>query len=222
MEMLRRSEIPVAGRHAVVIGRSDIVGKPMALMLLHANATVTICHSRTADLPAVAATADILVVAIGRAGFVTPDFVKPGATVIDVGMNTLDRRGDGRGLVPARVAAARRRSPRKGSLLVGDVDPRVAEVAGALTPVPRRRRPADDRDADEQHGRRRRRARARVTLRAARTPNFQRPTSKALPTPNSQILPGSPSARSSWALVVGEWLAELRRSEVGSCRRGAR
>ena len=95
MEMLRRSDIPVAGRHAVVIGRSDIVGKPMALMLLHANATVTICHSRTANLPAVAATADILVVAIGRAGFVTPAFVKPGATVIDVGMNTIRDARDG-------------------------------------------------------------------------------------------------------------------------------
>jgi methylenetetrahydrofolate dehydrogenase (NADP+)/methenyltetrahydrofolate cyclohydrolase len=136
MEMLRRSDIPIAGRHAVVIGRSDIVGKPMALMLLHANATVTICHSRTADLPAVAATADILVVAIGRAGFVTPAFVKPGATVIDVGMNTLRDAGTVQAWFPAD-SPRHAEFARKGALLVGDVDPRVASVAGALTPVPR-------------------------------------------------------------------------------------
>ena len=114
MEMLRRSDIPVAGRHAVVIGRSDIVGKPMALMLLHANATVTICHSRTADLPRVAATADILVVAIGRAGFVTPAFVKPGATVDRRRHEHDRRRGDGArpGSRPTRRAmpSSRRRA----------------------------------------------------------------------------------------------------------------
>jgi methylenetetrahydrofolate dehydrogenase (NADP+) / methenyltetrahydrofolate cyclohydrolase len=136
MEMLRRSDIPVAGRHAVVIGRSDIVGKPMALMLLHANATVTICHSRTADLPRVAATADILVVAIGRAGFVTPAFVKPGATVVDVGMNTIDDAATVEAWF-APDSPRRAEFAKKGSLLVGDVDPRVATVAGALTPVPR-------------------------------------------------------------------------------------
>jgi methylenetetrahydrofolate dehydrogenase (NADP+) / methenyltetrahydrofolate cyclohydrolase len=136
MEMLRRCDIPIAGRHAVVIGRSDIVGKPMALMLLHANATVTICHSRTADLPAVAATADILVVAIGRAGFVTPAFVKPGATVIDVGMNTIRDAATVQAWFPAD-SPRHAEFAKKGSLLVGDVDPRVAAVAGALTPVPR-------------------------------------------------------------------------------------
>jgi methylenetetrahydrofolate dehydrogenase (NADP+)/methenyltetrahydrofolate cyclohydrolase len=136
MEMLRRSDIPVAGRHAVVIGRSDIVGKPMALMLLHANATVTICHSRTVDLPQMAATADILVVAIGRAGFVTPAFVKPGATVIDVGMNTIrDAATVDAWFGPD--SPRRAEFAKKGALLVGDVDPRVASVAGALTPVPR-------------------------------------------------------------------------------------
>ena len=136
MEMLSRSGIPVAGRQAVVIGRSDIVGKPMALMLLHANATVTICHSRTADLPRVAATADILVVAIGRAGFVTPAFVKPGATVIDVGMNTISDAATVQAWFPPD-SPRHAEFAKKGSLLVGDVDPRVASVAGALTPVPR-------------------------------------------------------------------------------------
>ena len=135
MEMLKRSDIAVAGRRAVVIGRSDIVGKPMALMLLHANATVTICHSRTADLPAVAREADVLVVAIGRAGFVTRDFVKPGAVVIDVGMNQLTDAATVEAWYPP---GSKRRATfaKNGSLLVGDVDPRVEEVAGALTPVP--------------------------------------------------------------------------------------
>src|SRR5919201_6667969 len=89
MEILRRSNIPVAGQNAVVVGRSDIVGKPMAMLLLNANATVTVCHSKTRDLPAVCRRADILVAAIGRAGMVTRDFVRPGATVIDVGMNNV-------------------------------------------------------------------------------------------------------------------------------------
>jgi methylenetetrahydrofolate dehydrogenase (NADP+) / methenyltetrahydrofolate cyclohydrolase len=135
IELLDRSGIEIAGRHAVVIGRSDIVGKPMALMLLHRHATVTICHSRTPDLPAVAARADILVVAIGRAAFVTAACVKPGAVVIDVGMNRVDD--------PALVHAwfpegSPRRADfdRKGSLLIGDVHPDVASVAGAITPVP--------------------------------------------------------------------------------------
>lgn len=116
MEMLRRYEIPAAGKHAVVIGRSDIVGKPMALLLLHANATVTICHSKTTDLAGEARRADILVAAIGRAGFVTAEFIKPGATVIDVGMN--------------RGTDEKRR-------LMGDVDPEAAKaMASAYTPVP--------------------------------------------------------------------------------------
>ncbi len=135
MELLDRSGIEIAGRHAVVIGRSDIVGKPMALMLLHRHATVTICHSRTPDLPAVAARADILVVAIGRAGFVTPAFVKAGATVVDVGMNRIDDRGTVEAWFPPD-SPRRTEFERKGSLLVGDVHPRVAGVAGAITPVP--------------------------------------------------------------------------------------
>jgi methylenetetrahydrofolate dehydrogenase (NADP+) / methenyltetrahydrofolate cyclohydrolase len=135
MEILRRSRIEIAGARAVVIGRSDIVGKPMALMLLHAHATVTICHSRTKNLAAVAAEADILVSAIGRPGLVTPEFVKPGATVVDVGITKIDDAA----LVAKLYAEG---SPRRavfeknGSLIVGDVHPAVAEVAGALTPVP--------------------------------------------------------------------------------------
>ncbi len=135
LELLDRTGTTITGRRAVVIGRSDIVGKPVALLLLHRHATVTICHSRTADLPALAATADILVVAIGRAGFVTRDFVKPGATVIDVGMNRVEDRQQARRLFPdghPRLADFDRR----GSVLVGDVHPEVGEVAGALTPVP--------------------------------------------------------------------------------------
>src|ERR1700723_767848 len=87
IEILKRSGIPIAGQHAVVVGRSDIVGKPVAMLLLHQNATVTICHSKTRDLGAVTREADILVAAIGRPGFIEPDMVKPGATIIDVGVN---------------------------------------------------------------------------------------------------------------------------------------
>lgn len=120
MELLRQYQIPVEGKRAVVIGRSDIVGKPMALMLLHANATVTICHSRTPDLPAVCREADILVAAIGKPAFVTRDFIKPGAVVIDVGMN--------------RIPDATTKS---GTRLIGDVDPAaMAEVSSSFTPVP--------------------------------------------------------------------------------------
>src|SRR6478672_13011221 len=135
IELLERSDIPIAGRHAVVIGRSDIVGKPMALLLLHRNATVTICHSRTADLPDVARAADILVSAIGRPAFVTVDFVKPGATVVDVGTTQVSDRALVERLFPPgsrRHAAFEKR----GALVVGDVHPEVAEVAGALSPVP--------------------------------------------------------------------------------------
>lgn len=135
MELLDRAGLTVSGQRAVVIGRSDIVGKPMAMMLMHRHATVTICHSRTRDLPAVAASADILVAAIGRPWMVTPDFVKPGATVIDVGMN---RFSDAAAIEAAYPADSPRRAQfaKSGSLLVGDVHPAVAGVAGALTPVP--------------------------------------------------------------------------------------
>ena len=135
IEMLDRCGVQMRGARAVVIGRSEIVGKPMALLLLHRDATVTICHSKTPDLPAVAREADILVAAIGRAGFVTRDFVKPGATVIDVGINRVaDRAGAEAlfGTASPRLADFDKR----GSLVVGDVHPEVAEVAGALTPVP--------------------------------------------------------------------------------------
>ena len=135
MEILKRSQIEIAGRHAVVIGRSDLVGKPIAMLLLNANATVTVCHSKTRDLPAVARQADILVAAIGRPGFVTRDFVRPGATVIDVGINTVTDRKEFEKFF-AGNAAREKTFAEKGSTLVGDVDPRVAEVAGAITPVP--------------------------------------------------------------------------------------
>ena len=135
IDLLEREQIEIAGARAVVIGRSDIVGKPMAMLLLHRNATVTICHSRTVDLPSVAATADILVAAIGRAALVTADFVKPGATVIDVGTNRLTDRDQVEALFGAgskKLAAFDKR----GAVLTGDVHPEVAGVAGALTPVP--------------------------------------------------------------------------------------
>lgn len=112
MKLLEAYNIPVRGKHAVVIGRSNIVGKPMAMLLLHADATVTICHSRTQNLSEIARQADILVAAVGKAGFVTPDMVKPGAVVIDVGINRVDGQ------------------------IVGDVSSEVAQTAGYLTPVP--------------------------------------------------------------------------------------
>jgi methylenetetrahydrofolate dehydrogenase (NADP+)/methenyltetrahydrofolate cyclohydrolase len=135
MELLDRANIPIAGRHAVVIGRSDIVGKPMALLLLHRDATVTVCHSRTPNLADVCHRADILIAAVGRPGLVTKDFVKPGAAVIDVGMNKLTDAAVAESFFTEghpRLALFRS----KGSVLVGDVHPEVAEVAGALTPVP--------------------------------------------------------------------------------------
>jgi methylenetetrahydrofolate dehydrogenase (NADP+)/methenyltetrahydrofolate cyclohydrolase len=135
MEILKRSHIPIAGREAVVVGRSDIVGKPVAMLLINANATVTVCHSKTYDLPGVCRRADILVAAIGRAGMITRDFVKPGATVIDVGINKVTTRADFERLFAGN--AKREETFRsKGSVLVGDVHPEVAEVAGAITPVP--------------------------------------------------------------------------------------
>jgi len=135
MEILKRSKIPVAGKEAVVVGRSDIVGKPTAMLLINANATVTVCHSKTGDLPAVCRRADILVAAIGRAGMITREFVKPGATVIDVGMNRVTERAEFDRLFAGN--AKREETFRtKGSTLAGDVHPNVFEVAGAMTPVP--------------------------------------------------------------------------------------
>jgi methylenetetrahydrofolate dehydrogenase (NADP+) / methenyltetrahydrofolate cyclohydrolase len=135
IELLNREHIPIAGQYAVVVGRSDIVGKPMAMLLLHRDATVTIAHSRTPDLAAVCRSADILVAAVGKAGLVRRDFVKPGATVIDVGVNRVADEATVANLYP-EAHPRRRVFASKGSLLVGDVHPEVAEVAGALTPVP--------------------------------------------------------------------------------------
>ncbi|HUQ88938.1 MAG TPA: bifunctional 5,10-methylenetetrahydrofolate dehydrogenase/5,10-methenyltetrahydrofolate cyclohydrolase [Vicinamibacterales bacterium] len=135
IELLEREGIPMKGQHAVVIGRSDIVGKPMAMLLLHRDATVTVCHSRTVDLPSVARTADILVAAIGRPGFVTREFIKPGATVVDVGINTLTSKADVERIF-AEDSRKRAAFEAKGSVLVGDVHPNVDDVAGAITPVP--------------------------------------------------------------------------------------
>ncbi|MGA8037477.1 MAG: bifunctional 5,10-methylenetetrahydrofolate dehydrogenase/5,10-methenyltetrahydrofolate cyclohydrolase [Candidatus Acidiferrales bacterium] len=135
MEILRRSNIPTDGANAVVIGRSDIVGKPMALLLLHANATVTICHSKTKDLAGTVRRADIVVAAIGRAAMVTPDFIKPGATVIDVGQNVVTNAEQAHKIFadfPDKLETFRK----KGSVLVGDVHPNAIHVAGAFTPVP--------------------------------------------------------------------------------------
>ena len=135
IELLVRSNIEIAGKRAVVLGRSDIVGKPMALLLLQRDATVTVCHSKTRDLAALSREADILVAAIGRPAFVTTDFVRPGATVVDVGINVVDSRDkviEWFGATNPRVGAF----DKKGSTLIGDVHPAVHDVAGALTPVP--------------------------------------------------------------------------------------
>jgi methylenetetrahydrofolate dehydrogenase (NADP+)/methenyltetrahydrofolate cyclohydrolase len=135
MEILRRSGLPIAGQHAVVVGRSDIVGKPVAMLLLNASATVTVCHSRTVDLARYTREADILVAAIGRAGFVTAEMVKPGATLIDVGVNRItdaaefERFFAGDEMRTAQFA-------KRGSTLVGDIHPAAFELAGAYTPVP--------------------------------------------------------------------------------------
>jgi len=135
MEIFRRSGIPLEGAEAVVLGRSDIVGKPMALLLMHANATVTVCHSKTRNLAEVVRRADIVVAAMGRAGMVTPDFIRAGATVIDVGINRVTDGAQAEKFFanyPERLAAFRA----KGTAIVGDVHPDVAAIAGALTPVP--------------------------------------------------------------------------------------
>jgi methylenetetrahydrofolate dehydrogenase (NADP+)/methenyltetrahydrofolate cyclohydrolase len=135
IEILKRSGIPMAGQHAVVVGRSDLVGKPAAMLLLHQNATVTICHSKTRDLGAITRQADILVAAIGRAGFITPEMVKPGATVIDVGINRINTRAE---FDRFFVGDAKREATfaKRGSTIVGDVHPKAFELAGAYTPVP--------------------------------------------------------------------------------------
>src|SRR3981189_316525 len=135
MEILRRNDIKIEGANAAVLGRSDIVGKPMALLLMHANATVTICHSKTRDLPDVMRRADILVAAMGKAGYVKADWIKPGAAVIDVGTNRVTDHVEAERLFrdsPARLEKFRA----KGSALVGDVHPAAINTAGALTPVP--------------------------------------------------------------------------------------
>jgi methylenetetrahydrofolate dehydrogenase (NADP+)/methenyltetrahydrofolate cyclohydrolase len=135
IEILKRSNISTAGQEAVVVGRSDIVGKPAAMLLLNSNATVTVCHSKTRDLPGTCRRADILVAAMGRAAMITRDFVKPGATVIDVGINKITDPAEFKRLFAGN---ARREQifRSKGATLVGDVHPNVAEVAGAITPVP--------------------------------------------------------------------------------------
>jgi methylenetetrahydrofolate dehydrogenase (NADP+)/methenyltetrahydrofolate cyclohydrolase len=135
MEILRRANIPIEGQEAVIVGRSDIVGKPLAMMLINANATVTVCHSRTRDLPAVCRRGDILVTAIGRPGFITTEYVKPGATILDVGINHITDpvlferffKGD---------AKREKQWAEKGRTIIGDCDPRVTRIAGACTPVP--------------------------------------------------------------------------------------
>lgn len=140
IELLKRYRISIAGKRAVVVGRSDIVGKPMALMLMHENATVTICHSKTPDLPAVCREGDILVAAIGRAAMITADYIRPGAAVIDVGMNRLNNRAEVERIFPMSRRGSTEKLEsfdRKGMLLVGDVHPLdVVEIAGAYTPVP--------------------------------------------------------------------------------------
>ncbi len=135
MEILRRSGIPIEGANAIVLGRSDIVGKPVALLLMHANATVTVCHSKTRELPAVARRGDIVIAAMGRTAMVLPEWIHPGATVIDVGINRVTDPAEAERLFvnfPERLAEFRA----KGTALVGDVHPDATGVAGAITPVP--------------------------------------------------------------------------------------
>jgi len=135
MEILRRSKIPVRGKRAVVIGRSNIVGKPAAAMLINASATVTVCHSQTADLGAITREADIVVAAIGKAGFVSAEMVKPGATIIDVGMSPISTEAELEKFFPGN-AVRRAAFEKRGSTLMGDVDPAAFAISGAYTPVP--------------------------------------------------------------------------------------
>ncbi len=140
LEMFRREEIPISGKNAVVVGRSDIVGKPLALLLLHGNATVTVCHSRTRDLDAVCAGADILLTAVGRAGIVGRRAIRPGAVVVDVGMNRIDAEAEVRTLFgddPVLLARRLKRLRKNGYTLTGDVHPiAMRQRASAYTPVP--------------------------------------------------------------------------------------
>jgi methylenetetrahydrofolate dehydrogenase (NADP+)/methenyltetrahydrofolate cyclohydrolase len=135
IEILRRSGLPIAGQNAVVVGRSDIVGKPAAMMLINESATVTVCHSKTRDLPSVTRSADILVAAIGRPGYITPEMVKHGATLIDVGINRLTDAADVERFFPNDAERAATFAKR-GSVLVGDIDPAAFAISGSYTPVP--------------------------------------------------------------------------------------
>lgn len=135
IEILKRSKIPIRGKRAVVIGRSNIVGKPAAAMLINASATVTVCHSQTADLAAITREADIVVAAIGKAGLVTAEMVKPGATIIDVGMNRIETEAELEKFFPGN-ATRRAAFEKRGSTLMGDVDPAAFAISGAYTPVP--------------------------------------------------------------------------------------
>jgi len=136
IEIIKRSGVEMKGARAVVVGRSDIVGKPAAMLLMHHHATITICHSRTRDLPAVAREGDILVAAMGRAAYVTGDFIKPGAVVIDVGQNVLKTEEEVRKVFHDPTLALQKLAA-KGQVLVGDCQPEDAmEKAGAFTPVP--------------------------------------------------------------------------------------
>ena len=150
MEILRRSGIAIEGADAVVVGRSDIVGKPMALLLMHANATVTICHSKTRDLPEVVRRADIVVAAIGRAAMIEPDWVRPGATVIDVGINRITNAAEAQTHL-REFSRKARAIPEKGSVLVA-MFIRASRKSPARSPRAGRRGPAYHRHADEQHG----------------------------------------------------------------------
>ena len=135
IEILKRSNIPISGQHAVVVGRSDIVGKPAAMLLLHQNATVTICHSKTKNLSEITRQADILVAAIGRPGFITPEMVKPGATLVDVGINRINTREE----FDLYFAGNEKREAafaKRGSVVIGDIHPKAFELSGAYTPVP--------------------------------------------------------------------------------------
>jgi methylenetetrahydrofolate dehydrogenase (NADP+) / methenyltetrahydrofolate cyclohydrolase len=135
IEILKRSKIPMSGQRAVVIGRSNIVGKPVASMLINESATVTICHSKTRDLAAISREADILVAAIGRPGYVTPEMVRPGATIIDVGINRITTEAEVERFFPGN-AKRREGFEKRGSTIVGDVDPAAFAISGAFTPVP--------------------------------------------------------------------------------------
>jgi methylenetetrahydrofolate dehydrogenase (NADP+)/methenyltetrahydrofolate cyclohydrolase len=135
IQMLKRSRIPISGQHAVVVGRSDIVGKPMAMLLLHENATVTICHSKTRDLAAFCRSADILVAAIGKAGIIRPDMVRPGAVLVDVGMNRITSQDDFDRFFSGNIKREATFKA-KGSVLMGDIDPHAFALASYYTPVP--------------------------------------------------------------------------------------